>query len=198
MPVRLWAGGSPLYFHWRSGSESLLGFDTHWNTSCVKVQIFKNGLTCLVLTFSSSPQLGESMAILERGHSTGFIQLLKCAAGMWVWEESLEVKNVLRITQVVKIQCVCVVGWGLLARPPSACFSALCQAMPLASAPVHQVCNWELMTSHSDCNSIETDATEHLKNNLIQIYVKKWKDRKIYQQPGLNGCYFKKTLCFLL
>lgn len=41
--------------------------------------------------FFSSPKLGEGVAILERGHSTGFIQLVRCAAGMWV---SLEVKNV--------------------------------------------------------------------------------------------------------
>ena len=47
-------------------------------------------------TFSSSPKLEEGMTILERGHSTGFIQLVRCAAGMWVWKKSLEVKKPLQ------------------------------------------------------------------------------------------------------
>lgn len=44
--------------------------------------------------FFSSLKLGERVTILERGHSTGFIQLVRYAAGMWVWEKSLEVKKV--------------------------------------------------------------------------------------------------------
>lgn len=89
-----WQGSGleePICFHWESSESNLLEVVRLWYPS--ESFMYKSwgakkmGSPAWCPTFSSSPKLGVGMAILEWECSTGFIQLVRHAAGMWMWKK---------------------------------------------------------------------------------------------------------------